>query len=139
MKIKQLAHAARPPVYATSGAGCFDLSSTRDAVVPPGEAATFPTGWAFEVPEGHVMLLFSRSGHGFNYGVRLANCVGVVDADYRGEVPVRIHNDSATDFHVKVGDRIAQALVIPAQQMTFEIVEQLSSTARGSNGFGSTN
>ena len=85
------------------------------------------------------MLVFSRSGHGFKNNVRLANCVGVIDSDYRGEVMVKLVYDGFTsNLLVRNGDRIAQAMLVPAQQVTFEVVEELNTTERGTKGFGST-
>lgn len=161
MKIKKLHPDAIAPQYATDGAACFDLHAVdvnrvpaaeaavllahgheRDATshVYPARAVTFRTGLAFEVPAGHVMLIFSRSGHGFKNDVRLANCVGVIDADYRGEVLVRLTNDNlmGCPFKVRTGDRIAQAMLVPIPRVEFEVVEELTSTERGAGGFGST-
>lgn len=147
VKIKKLDPAATIPQYATEGAACFDLHS----IGPVGSArfnqpAVFRTGLQFEVPQGHVMLVFSRSGHGFKNGIRLANCVGVIDSDYRGEVMVKLtcdesgrdqeHLDSAPIFFP--GDRIAQAMILPVQQVNLEEVSELSETKRGQGGFGST-
>lgn len=136
LKVKKLHPDARLPVYGTDGAACFDLAALSPAEI--WEARIIRTGLSFEIPEGHVMLIFSRSGHGFKNDVRLANCVGVIDADYRGEVMVKLTNDSTTHFRVNAGDRIAQAIVIPFPRMAFEEVEELSSTERGEGGFGST-
>lgn len=83
-------------------------------------------------------MVCSRSGHGFNYGVRLSNCVGVIDSDYRGEVMVKLHNDSEDTYWVEAGDRIAQAYIVPVPRVVFEVAEQLSITERGNGGFGST-
>lgn len=87
------------------------------------------------------MLVFSRSGHGFNYGVRLANCVGVIDSDYRGEVKVKLIHDTGAGngdyLSVSHGERIAQGLIIPIQKVSFEEVDALSETARGEGEFGS--
>lgn len=144
LKIKKLHPAAMLPTYATPGAACFDLYALpeNDKAVPVcfGLPTTIPTGLAFEVPEGHVMLIFSRSGHGFNNDTRLANCVGVIDSDYRGEVKVKLTRDqSPTSYPIfKHGDRIAQAMVIPLPKVTFEEVQELSDTQRGNGGFGST-
>lgn len=144
LKIKKLHPAAMLPTYATPGAACFDLYALpeKDSAVSvmAGLPATIPTGLAFEVPEGHVMLIFSRSGHGFNNDTRLANCVGVIDSDYRGEVKVKLTRDqSPTSYTIfKHGDRIAQAMVIPLPKVAFEVVEELSDTQRGNGGFGST-
>lgn len=129
---------AKDPVYSSAGAACFDLSSTTDGIVSPGHAAKFGTGLAFNIPENHVMLTFSRSGHGFKNGIRLVNSVGVIDSDYRGEVGVGLHNDSDVDFVVNKGDRIAQALILTCEQFDLVRVDSLTETERGSNGFGST-
>jgi dUTP pyrophosphatase len=145
LKFTKLHPAAFTPKYQTKGAACFDLHAVLDplqAEVPwpvrRGESAKFPTGLAFEVPEGYVMLIYSRSGHGFKNGIRLSNCTGVIDSDYRGEILVSLQNDGFCTFFVKHGDRIAQALLIPVQQFELSEVEELSSTERGTNGFGST-
>lgn len=150
IKLKKTHPAAKLPVYASEGAACFDLhalgadwsinSQAYGVRVHPGSSQAFRTGLSFEVPEGHVMLIFSRSGHGFNSSVRLANCVGVIDSDYRGEVMVKLHGDGAHGHGLNVsdGDRIAQALVLPVQRVSFEDVDALSETERGEGGFGST-
>lgn len=138
LKIKILNENARIPAYATDGAAAFDLVSTHGANITPDEAKVIGTGLTFEVPKEHVMLVFSRSGHGFNNGLRLANCVGVIDSDYRGEVKVKIHNDSNTTYQVKAGERIAQAMIVPIAIVKFMVVDELSSTERGEGGIGST-
>ena len=92
------------------------------------------------------MLVFSRSGHGFKNGVRLSNCVGVIDSDYRGELLVQLTQDDRLETHgydlastlIKPGERVAQAMVLPVQQVSFEVAEQLSITDRGVGGLGST-
>ena len=140
LKICKLHPDAATPIYATAGAACFDIQAIEPAEIESYRAHTIRTGLAFEVPEGQVMLVFSRSGHGFKHGVRLSNCVGVIDADYRGEVMVSLRNDQASHFDVRQGDRIAQALLLPVERVSFEVVEQmsLSLTERGEGGFGST-
>lgn len=139
VKIKKVNPDATMPVYATPGSACFDLYTVDEGLVLPASARTFSTGLAFEIPEGHVMLVFSRSGHGFSHGIRLSNGTGVIDSDYRGEVKVKLHNDwLETGFPVVKGSRIAQAMVIACQSVEFDVVEELSSTARGTGGFGST-
>lgn len=142
LKIKKLHPGAQLPKYATAGAAAFDLHAI---VAEParvwggrGGAHTFDTGLAFEVPAGHVLLVFSRSGHGFSASVRLANCVGVIDSDYRGELKVRLTADGNLDMVVRNGDRIAQAMLVPIPQVAFELVDELGDTARGANGIGST-
>ena len=149
VKVTRLDPAAKLPVYATDGSGCFDLFATTvdgyssiGALVHDGYPIECNTGLAFEIPPGHVMLVYSRSGHGFNHAVRLANCVGVIDSDYRGEVKVMLtcdnDQDDAPPLKVNPGDRIAQALVLPFPRVVFEEVTELSATARSQGGFGST-
>lgn len=137
VKIKKLHPNALMPQYGSDGAACFDLHCVTGAFVT--NYAVFRTGLAFEIPEGHVMLVFSRSGHGFNSDTRLANCVGVIDHDYRGEVMVKLRCDSnMNSLSVKPGDRIAQAMIIPYPKVEFDWAEELSDTDRGAGGFGST-
>lgn len=146
MKIEKEHPKVVTPSYATPGSACFDISAWLGedekvkVGIAPGRAATFPTGLKFDIPEEHVMLVFSRSGHGFKNDVRLANCVGVIDSDYTGELKVKLTNDNPDSyFDVANGDRIAQALVLPVKQVTFEVVEKLKKqTQRGEGGFGST-
>lgn len=140
VKIKKMVAEAIIPQYATPGAACFDLHSLTDGVAVKESPLVCDTGLAFEIPEGHVMLVFSRSGHGFKSDTRLSNCVGVIDADYRGEVKVKLAKDSMLGgvLNVSKGDRIAQAMVIPVDKVTFEEVDELGSTERGEGGFGST-
>lgn len=138
MKLQKLVPHAAVPTYGTPGAACFDLRATEEVSIAPRSAEEIGTGLAFEVPEGHVMLVFSRSGHGFKNGLRLANSVGVIDSDYRGEVKVKLHNDSHNRQRIAQGDRIAQALVLPVARVSFDLVEELSETERGANGIGST-
>lgn len=138
VKVKRLTPEAHMPFYATAGAAAFDLAATNSGVVPAGGSAEFDTGLAFEIPPGHALLLNSRSGHGFKHGIRNALSQGILDSDYRGEARIKLHNDSDTDFEVKAGDRIAQALVVAAPQFQLVEVDELSETARGEGGFGST-
>lgn len=145
LKVKKLHKNAILPTYGTAGAACFDLYAMNDGsdtyALPTVFADTFVarTGLAFDIPKDYVMLVYSRSGHGFKENIRLANCVGVIDSDYTGEVMVKLTRDSdCGGFVVNHGDRIAQAMLIPVNQVTFEEVEELKETERGSKGFGST-
>lgn len=139
VKIKKLHPNAVVPQYATAGAACFDLVCVNDVMITPGrEHVALKTGLAFEIPEGYVMMVYSRSGHGFKNGIRLANGTGVIDSDYRGEVMVKMHNDGSSALLVTAGERIAQAMIVPVPQVELELVEELSDTARGSSGMGST-
>lgn len=143
--VKKLSPTATIPSYATEGAACFDLHADCIGTVHPeqdsNQASVFNTGLAFEVPKGYVMLIFSRSGHGFKDNVRLANCVGVIDSDYRGEVKVKLTQDSlgaSGPLTVTQGMRIAQAMLVKYDPVQFEEVSDLSTTDRGAGGFGST-
>ena len=140
LKVKKLHPDAKLPTYATDGSACFDiyaLSVSAVTAVPANKGMIFHTGLSFEIPRGWVMMIYSRSGHGFNKGVRLSNCVGVIDSDYRDEVKVKLFNDSQSNFLVERYDRIAQAMLVPVEKVEFEEVEELSTTAR-LGGFGST-
>jgi dUTP pyrophosphatase len=143
LKFKKLHPDAIAPVYATAGAACFDLHAlvlTESDAVSDGNPVTVRTGLSFEVPEGYVMEIYSRSGHGFKNSVRLANCVGIIDSDYRGEVMLRLAKDAspAPLMWIRNGDRIAQAMIVPIPQVQLTEVTDLSETDRGSGGFGST-
>lgn len=137
-KYKYVHLLALPPVYMTKGSACFDLHSVEKVTIEPGQQVTIKTGLVFELPEGSVMFLFSRSGHAAKHGVRLANCVGVIDSDYRGEVCVMLRNDSDKMVVINAQDRIAQALVMPIAPVELAYVDIVSDTERGANGFGST-
>lgn len=139
VNIKYLHPDAKTPTYATEGAACFDLYAAEVVNIPVEYGGdiyndNFQTGLAFEIPKDHVMLVFSRSGHGFNHGASLINCVGVIDSDYRGEVSVKMN----APIPAGVGDRIAQAMILPVDQVTFKVTAELTPTERGENGFGST-
>lgn len=142
IKIKKCREGAVIPQYATAGAACFDLCAVldKDVFVYDTHPAIIPTGLQFEIPEGYALMIYSRSGHGFKNDVRLSNCVGVIDSDYRGELMVKLtqDSDSWSGFRVSNGDRIAQAMIIPVNQVSFEQVDTLSDTMRGDGGFGST-
>lgn len=140
VKVKKLHQDAIIPKPATDGAACFDLHALGDGAIGHiGNTLQFRTGLSFEIPQGYAMMIYSRSGHGFKNHVRLANCVGVIDSDYRGEVGVKlVADDGGEKVSFQPGDRIAQAMIIPVPMVGFEEVDELSSTERGVGGFGST-
>ena len=141
VRIKLLRPEAVMPAYASAGAACFDIAASGPGQPHPAdpEAVIYPTALAFEVPEGYVMNVYSRSGHGFKSAVRLSNCVGKIDPDYRGELFVSLTSDGFYQVpEFQRGDRIAQAEIVPCPRVHFEVVEELSETARGVNGLGST-
>ena len=129
------------PTYATPGSAGMDLRACIDAgvTVRPGEQALIPTGLAISLPSAdYVALLYARSGLAIKHGLSPANCVGVIDSDYRGEVVVALRNYGKEPYTVEPGERIAQMVVTPVVQATVTVVEELDDTARGAGGFGST-
>lgn len=140
MFVKKFSTTAVLPVRATAGSGGYDLAADLPApvVIEPGQSLLIPTGIGFALPEGAVGLVFGRSGLGAHHGIVPANAVGVIDWDYRGEIRVPLRNQSAVPFTVRPGDRIAQMVVVPVLTPPLELTEDLGSSARGEQGFGST-
>lgn len=149
VRIKRLHPDAKIPSYATVGSAGFDLVSVEDAEIGPGECKLVKTGFSIEVPMGFELQVRPRSGNSLKTHLRVANSPGTVDSDYRGEMCVLAWNASAKEYDgvgkttygmvsIKKGDRIAQGVICPIVQAEFEEVEELSSTDRGSGGFGST-
>ena len=140
LKLKKVRPEAQLPQRQTEGAAGYDLCACLEAPVTlaPGEGFSFPTGFAAEIPQGLVGLVFCRSGLGVKYGVSLPNCVGVIDSDYRGEVLVGLQNAGSADYIVQPGDRIAQLMIAPVIQADVRLVDGLDETQRGAGGFGST-
>jgi dUTP pyrophosphatase len=132
IKVKRLDPRAVIPTRGTDGAAGFDLTAISK------EGPMYRTGLAFDIPDGYVMLVFSRSGHGFKENTRLANCVGVVDSDYTGEVMVKLTRDDGHRVSALPGDRVAQAVFLRLPKIEMEETETLKETKRGENGFGST-
>ena len=129
------------PAYATPGAAAADLCAVLDAplTLETGQRAMIPTGLAIELPGPDcVALVYARSGLAVKHGLTLSNCVGVIDSDYRGEVKVGLINQSAEPYTIQPGERIAQLCIAPVWQAAFVESAQLSDTARGAGGFGST-
>lgn len=129
------------PFYATPGSAAMDLHACIDeaAVIPAGGRSMIPTGLAIALPSAdYVALVYARSGLGIRHGVAPANCVGVIDSDYRGEIIVGLQNSGESDFTVRPGDRIAQLMIAPVVRANLQMVEELDETARGAGGFGST-
>lgn len=138
IKFKKLHEDAQLPVYSTEGAGGFDISAVSLGSTDRIETAIYGTGLAVELPKGKSLLLLSRSGHGFNKDIRLSNCVGLIDSDYRGEIKAKLRGDGKNAPVFAKGDRIMQGIIIDTPQYKFEWSEELSETQRGKNGFGST-
>ncbi len=140
VKIQYVNPEAKMPEYATDGSAGMDLSAVMESPVTlrVGGRAMIPTGIALEIPEGYGGFVFPRSGLSYKKGISMANCVGVIDSDYTGEIKVVLHNISGHDYTVNPGDRIAQLVFLPVPKAELEVVEELGKTERGSGGFGST-
>ncbi len=138
--IKKLNENATIPQRQTEYSAGYDLYSAEDIVVKRGETAKVHTGISTEV-EGDknvVLLIYARSSMATKFGLAPANCVGVIDWDYRGEIIVALHNSGKADYEIKCGDRIAQLVISPIFTPEVEEVKELSDTKRGAGGFGST-
>ena len=140
--IKKLDERAVIPEKGTDRSSGFDLYAIIDdqvgTVIKPGETAIIHTGIAIETPDGYFGAVAARSGISIKRGLRPANCVGVIDPDYRGEVLVGIHNDSNRVELIEDGERIAQLIFIPYLDVNFIEVDELDSTERGEGRLGST-
>ena len=141
LPIKRLREDAILPTYGSAYAAGADLYVPREAgiiTVPPHATVMIPLGLALAIPEGYVGLMYARSSLGSKRGLAPANKVGVVDADYRGEIMVALHNHSAVEQRVAPLERIAQLVVAPFLKAEFVEETELSDTVRGVGGFGST-
>ena len=131
------------PAYATDGAAAVDMRAAIDegttVTIQPGERAMIPTGMAISLENANVVaILAARSGLAVKSGINLANGIGVIDSDYRGEICVGLYNSSSVPFTVNRGDRIAQLMFMPVYVANLIEAESLDETARGAGGFGST-
>jgi dUTP pyrophosphatase len=126
------------PEYATPGSAGCDLKATESVTVPVGGWFAVSTGLYVEIPAGYMGMVCPRSGLAAKFGISVLNAPGIIDSDYRGEIKVLLVNHGPEDYSVKIGDRIAQLIFAPAHQGHFAMVNDLTSTARGSGGFGST-
>ena len=140
INIKRLTETAVLPERGSAYAAGYDLFADiqETVVIKPHETKMIGTGLAMEIPEGYFGGVFARSGLSAKEGLRPANCVGVVDADYRGEVKVALHNDGEVVREIRPGQKIAQLVVVPFLSVEFDEVKELSETVRGVGGFGST-
>lgn len=138
--VKKLDERAVVPSYGSEFSAGADLYAVLDeeTVILPGETKLIHTGLALEIPVGYAGLIYARSGLASKRGLAPANKVGVVDADYRGEVMVALHNHSNAPQTVAPLERVAQLVVTPFLKVEFDVCEELSDTVRGTGGFGST-
>ena len=139
LAVKRLSAAATLPSRAHPGDAGLDLCASEAARLGPGQRAMVATGIAIEVPAGHAGLVLPRSGNAARHGIALVNAPGLIDAGYRGEIRVLLLNtDRESPFIIETGDRIAQLLVVPFAEIEPVEVPDLSDTARGEGGFGSS-
>ena len=140
ISVKKLDERAVLPKYGSAYAAGADLYAVTDGevVFAPGVTRLIHTGLSMEIPEGFAGLVYARSGLASKRGLAPANKVGVIDADYRGEILVALHNHSTQAQKIDCGERIAQLVIAPFLKAEFEEADELSDTVRGSGGFGST-
>jgi dUTP pyrophosphatase len=139
LRVRRLDPAARLPLLAHEGDAGYDVHALEPATLAPGERAMVRTGIAVEIPEGHAGLVLPRSGTAARHGIALVNAPGLIDSGYRGELKVLLLNtDRSEPFEVAPGDRIAQLVLVRVETPAVEEVAELSETARGAGGFGSS-
>lgn len=140
MKYKKLRPDAKTPTYGSVDAAGADLyiCCAEETVIAPGETVVLPTGISVAIPKGYVGLIFARSSLGTKRGLAPANKVGVIDADYRGEIKISLHNHSCEVQTLLPYERAAQMVIVPFIQEVYEEADSLDETVRGDGGFGSS-
>ena len=142
VSIKLLREGAKLPTRGSAFAAGYDLYACLDGdkelIIPPHATAMLPTGLSFALPEGTFGAVVARSGLASKQGLRPANCLGVIDSDYRGEILVGLQNSGDADYVIQPADRIAQLMVTPVVRPVLVQAEELDETDRGAGGFGST-
>ena len=138
MRIKPLHFHFNKPTKGTEGAGAYDLYMPVSGSIPENGICKVGLGFAAEVPVDHVALILPRSGIGAKYGVELNNSCGVIDSDYRGEWIATLRTKNGKEFTWNAGERLLQFVIVPVISVDLEIVDELSSTERGTGGFGSS-
>ncbi len=137
----RIGHEIELPQYATAGSAGMDLRACIDGelALEPGQCELIPTGIAIHIADpGLAAMLLPRSGLGHKHGIVLGNLVGLIDSDYQGQLFVSCWNRGQNSFVIKAGERIAQMVIVPVVQASFEIVEEFDASARGEGGFGHT-
>lgn len=138
--IKLLSTNATAPSFQTDGSSAADIAAciSGPVVLQPGRRTIVPTGFALEIPDGYEAQIRPRSGLSSKYGICLANGIGTIDSDYRGEVGVILINLGAEAFTIEPGMRIAQMTIAAYEKVSFSVTDDLSETTRGESGYGST-
>ncbi|WP_031359838.1 dUTP diphosphatase [Caballeronia sordidicola] len=129
------------PAYATTGSAGLDLRACLDEAITlePGQTVLVPTGLAIHIEDpGYAAVILPRSGLGHKHGVVLGNLVGLIDSDYQGQLMISTWNRGATAFTLNPLERLAQMVIVPVVQATFNIVDEFPDSDRGAGGFGST-
>ena len=138
--IKKLSSEVLTPKYETAGSSGMDLAAfiEKNIIINPGDKVLIPTGFSLSIPQGYEVQIRPRSGLAAKRGITVLNTPGTIDSDYRGEIKIILINLSKDKFIIKNGERIAQMVVCPVEQVSVEEVKELSDTDRGIEGFGST-
>ncbi len=138
---RRLGDSIELPTRATEGSAGLDLRAClqEPLTLEPGQSELVPAGFAVHIADpGHAALILPRSGLGHKHGIVLGNLVGLIDSDYQGEIMISCWNRGRDAFTIEVGERIAQLVVVPVQQVEFKIVDEFPQSARGAGGFGHT-
>ncbi len=140
VQLKKFTDTAILPSRGSDSAAGYDLSAdiSSDVIIKPHETKLIGTGISVAIPDGYFGGIYARSGLSLREGLRPANCTGVIDSDYRGEIKVSLHNDSNEARTISPQERIAQLVIMPYLEVTFDEVSELNDTIRGTGGFGST-
>lgn len=140
VRVKRLPHGEglELPKYATDGAAGMDVLAAEDVTLAPGARHAVATGLAVAIPAGYEIQVRPRSGLALKHGISVPNTPGTIDSDYRGELKVIMINLGAETFEIRRGDRVAQLVLAPVTQASWDEVDELDETARGQGGFGST-
>ena len=141
IKIRKLNPNARIPTRGSEQAAGYDIYAcldTQTATIPAHKTVKVSTGISMAIPEGYFGAIFARSGLASKQGLRPANCVGVIDSDYRGELMIMLHNDTDEPKTIENGDRVGQLVILPYMTIDFEEADSLDETQRGAGGFGSS-
>lgn len=138
---KRLGDSIELPIHATEGSAGLDLRAClqESLTLEPGQSELVPAGFAIHIADpGYAALILPRSGLGHKHGIVLGNLVGLIDSDYQGEIMISCWNRGRDAFTIEVGERIAQLVVVPVEQVEFKIVEEFPQSVRGAGGFGHT-
>ncbi|MDR0862702.1 MAG: dUTP diphosphatase [Oscillospiraceae bacterium] len=140
LRLKLTRPGASPPRRATTGSVGYDVYAAIDGevVIEPHATVTIPSGFAVALEQGYAAFIYARSGLGIKHGVVPANCVGVIDSDYRGEILVGLTNHGGSPYTVRPNDRIAQMVIARCELPDIELCDELDDTERGDGGFGHT-